>query len=193
MLVKAGLKPHLVLPAMIANYLFNMLVPFTTPHFTWATGYLRIIVAFCIAALGGLLLIPSTKVQNRIQIKNNLDFYTDTEGIRSIPRSVGRVIGALGAYIVCGAAAETIFRQYVLFSVTSQVFSNESTGAITNAFMRFNVVNPLFLLAVDFLYALVNFVGISALLSVFKVKSFFLFVFYIASCALLLSLSMFIK
>lgn len=110
-----------------------------------------------------------------------------------VSESAGRAVSTLGGYAVCGVIAETVFRQYVLYNATSQFFSNRSMGGLTNFFMRFNVVNPLFLLAVDFFYIIVNFIGISALLSVFKLKTFAVFVCYIAACALLLSLSMFVR
>lgn len=193
MLIKAGIKPNLAVPAMVSNYLFNMLVPFNTPNFVWSTGYPRVIIAFLIGAVGGLLLLPAAKRKIEIQVKQGLDFYGDASGIRSVPGSVGMAVSILGVYAVCGAIAETVFRQYVLYNAESQIFSNKSMGGLTSFFMRFNVVNPFFLLAVDFLYTLVNFIGISALLSVFKLKSFAKFVCYIAVCALLLSCSMFIR
>lgn len=61
MLIKAGIKPHLAVPAMISNYLFNMLVPFSTPNFVWNTGYLRVIAAFLIGIGGGIILLPGVK------------------------------------------------------------------------------------------------------------------------------------
>lgn len=192
MLIKAGIKPHLAVPAMISNYLFNMLVPFSTPSFVWNTGYLRVIAAFLIGIVGGIILLFAVEKGTVIGV-NQLDFYGDTTGIRAVPESVGRAVGALGIYAVCGAIAETVFRQYVLYNATSQVFSNRSMSGLTDFFVEFNVVNPLFLLAVDFLYTIVNFIGISALLSVFKLKTFAAFVCYIAACALLLSCSMFIR
>jgi hypothetical protein len=193
MLIAAGLKSNITIPIMLSNYLYNMLVPFTTPDFTWRTGWLRIFSAFLIGVIGGHILTVLAKTKTEIQTKHDLNFYGNITGIRSVAGSIGRAVSALGVYVICGSIAEEIFQRYVLFNATSQFFSQKGIASITNAFMKFNVVNPLFLLAVEFLYVIANLVGISALLSIFKIKSAIMFIFYITVCALLLSLSMLIR
>ena len=68
-----------LLPLLISNSLFNMLLPYTDVSFIWSTGIKRVILAFIAALLLGILLMINKKsdelIKNEIlnnEIANNL-------------------------------------------------------------------------------------------------------------------------
>lgn len=190
-LLRLRLKTYLVLPIIFSNIIFNMLVPFNDPTFIWRTGIKRVIFAVVIGIVAGIIIKSLKKDEAIVKIKKASDIFDEAFSLRLILRNIHDNINLMGIYMICGTLINNLFDKYILYNLTSQVFSNQNTAFIPRLFARFNVVHPGFLMATTIIFALLNFTNLSAMIIILKPKGFVLYVSYFMIWTVLLGTTLF--
>lgn len=191
--LQMGIRPYIILPLLLSNTLFNMLIPFNDPTFVWRIGYDRLVLAIVLAALVGLIIKVMTSKKeifmlNKLGVELKNPIHTKT-----VFNRIHNNISTVGMYMIVGVILNTLFNEYVINNVTEAVFSHSNTAVITRFLGMYNIVHPLFLLGVSIIYALMNFTTLSGLLVVIKPKSTLMYYLYCGICALILGGSIFLK
>jgi uncharacterized membrane protein YraQ (UPF0718 family) len=192
-LLKLEFRMYSVLPIIFSNIIFNMLIPFNDPSFIWKIGIKRVILAFVIGIFAGIIL-KSLKNSDKITKVNIIsDMFDKHLSIKSIINTIHKSITITGVYMIFGVFINTIINDYILYSLTSKVFSSQYTAFLPRFFGKYNVVHPGFLLAICIIYSLLNFTNLSAVLVILKPKGFIIYVSYFAVWAIILGSTIFLK
>lgn len=193
MLTGLGFRIYLVLPMLVSNMVFNMLVPFNDPSFLWRNGAGHIILAFAMGMAAGILLKKIIKNPDTLLREGNGGFTAGGAlSFKSILEHINRNINRTGAFLLCGVLANTIFVKLIKYSLISEIFSSQYTAQIFSGSAGLNIVHPVFLLAMDLTETLMDLAALSAVLTVLKLKGFALYVGYFLIWVAFLALSMFL-
>lgn len=183
--LKLGLRQYAVLPVLFSNIVFNMLIPFNDPSFVWRTGINRLIIALLIGVFAGALM-------RKLRFSEKaLPLLQPQYSFKYVLQAIHQNIELVGIYLLTGAIANVMFKEFILNRLISFISGNPSTAGIPLYLSRFNVVHPLFLLALSVLYSLFNLKNLSAVLVVLKPKTFVLYLGYFAVWIFLLAGSIF--
>jgi uncharacterized membrane protein YraQ (UPF0718 family) len=192
-LTYSGFRMYSLLPLLISNALFNMLVPFTDVSFVWRTGIRRVIFAFVVANMAGIIL---RKLENKCCRLLREDviakFAKKPERIIDFINILRKSIVIMGIYLIVGVIVDTIFHKYIWWDILDLLTKSQYTSFIPEFFAGYNVVNPFFLLAFTILFLLMDFIKMSALLTVFKLKGLIIFYSYFIIIAIILGTSAFL-
>lgn len=192
-MILAGFRLYVILPFVLTNYMFNMLVPFTDASFIWRTGYRRVIFAFAAGILVGIALrLVKSNHESIFKVNNLASFERNSRGFKDIINVFGQYVGKAGVYLIFGVLADILFHRYALSAVFSTIISNPQTAFVPRLFSGLNVVNPFFLLTMTIAGVFMDFIKLSALSFMFKLKALCMFYLYFAIWAVLFSVSAFI-
>lgn len=191
-LLKAGLREYTALPVIVSNMVFNMLVPFTDPSFIWKTGYRRAIAAFLLGLAAGVLLRSLSYSKKLSMMKKTEVEYSRQINLKSILNNLNQVINITGIYLLIGVLLNTIFYKFIFYNLIDLIFTSPKTAFLPLLFAGYNVVHPLFLLAINIAYSLLNITNLSAAAAVLKPKGLILYMVYFTAWPILLGFSMFI-
>lgn len=191
--IQIGFKYHAVCSMLISNAIFNMSVPFQDASFVWKTGVWRMIFAFVLAVLAGLLLtLLKCKEEKWIKVSHLLDGIKKPYRFESIIKSFGGVINKMGLFLIAGIIFDTIYHKYIWWEFIKLLFSNPYTAGIPFYLSGLNVVNPFFLVAITLVFILMDFVRLSVMVAVMKPKGILGYYLYFGAAAALLSLTAFL-
>ena len=192
-LIFIGFKLYSLLPLFISNAVFNMLVPYTDVSFVWRIGIRRVIFAFIVANLAGIIL---RKFENKSYGLLRADIIAKLakkpERTIDFINILRKSIVILGIYLIIGVIVDTIFHKYIWWDILDLLTKSQYTSFIPRFFAGYNVVNPFFLLVFNIVFLLMDFIKISALLTVFKLKGLFIYYLYFIIIAIILGTSAFL-
>ena len=187
-LLVVGFSLYEVAPLIFSNSLFNMLVPSNEPSFIFRTGILRIMIAYLAGVLIGLILWKlNWKEDSFFKIKKIKDLNKGI--ISSFFTLLKDNLDFMGIYLLIGVAINTFINEYFLLNSIDVVYSNNILYTLLKLVSGFNVVNPIFLVALAIVSMLLNFVKLSALISIFKPKGLITFYIYFIVIAGLFSIT----
>ena len=188
-LIQAGYDHRTVLPIIVSNSVFNMLVPFYDAGFIWRTGFRQVLLAVMMGITVGLLL-RVLKARDRNLFKDhNLRIESGKMNFLLIAVFIAvGCIGVAGIYLIFGALADVTFNKYLLPGAMNFVFTNSSTSFIPQYFSRHDISSPSFLLVLTLAAMLMDLTRWSACLAMLKLRGFVLylgcFIIWIVSLAL---------
>jgi hypothetical protein len=188
--VASGFKAYAVIPAIISNALFNLLVPYTEASFAWVSAPGRILAANIASICAGLVLMKLAS-DDRCIIKRLTLEKLNFKPIRpvDIARFAAACINNLGPYLIIGVAANCIFQRYFLLKLMSGVYSS-SIGASTAGFLlSYNVMHPVFIVATTIINSFTNLLQLSGLLAILKFRWVIAYFALYSVLAVLLALS----
>jgi uncharacterized membrane protein YraQ (UPF0718 family) len=188
-LLHARFKAYMVLPIIFSNTIFNMLISFTSPDFVWHTGIRRMLIAFVAGIIAGVILRVIFFKKHVFKINEIPADFSKPLNIRSMFENVNQNIKLMGFFIIGGVLLNTIFDKYIINNLTSMVFANQYTSNIFHFFEGHNLVNPLYISAINIVYSILDFRTLAAVLVILKPKSFVLYLCYFTLWALLLGSS----
>lgn len=189
-----GFRLYTVLPLLISNTVFNMLIPYTDVSFIWRTGIRRVILAFAAAVLAGIILRAVKHGNEGLLNLNNISNLTEKQAKNiNILRMAGRNINIVGIYLIVGVIVNTIYYKYIWWYILNLLNENPSTGFMLSVLTGYNVVNPFFLLTITIVFVLMDFIKLSALLIIIKPKGLVIYYIYFTAIAILLGTSAFFK
>lgn len=192
-LLAAGLKPFIALPLLIANTCFNMLIPYNDVSFTWRTGIERVIFALFAAILAGMAFrIFVGRGKGLLRLDNITALGEINGNLKGSFGIIARNISLAGPYLIVGVIVDTVFHKYIWWDFLNFITHNSYTDFIPGFFSRFNVTNPLFLLALTIALILLDLVRTFAYALIFRLKGLSVYYIYFAAWALLLGMSAFI-
>lgn len=192
-LIAAGFRFYTVLPLIISNLLFNMLVPFNDPGFIWRTGVRRIILAFIAGLVAGLLMKSFKITRQKVLRENNSNFPVEyTQNPKSVLHIIDKSIKKTGFFIIAGVIADTFLHRYALGYMINAIYTNPLTSVVPGFFSRYDVTNPYFLLTFLIAYTLMDLVKMSALLFLLKPKYLAMYIIYFFIMAVILAIPAFI-
>jgi hypothetical protein len=189
-LAAAGLAVPASVAFLIANRFFNMLVSFTDPTFIWRTGYGRAILAIAAGVAAGLLfLVRRDSSRSILRTRSALTEDKPRLTTRSAAWLVGALAWKAATALAAGSILDVLYRGSVLGNIVGFLFTNPVTGPLASSFAQRNVVNPVFLLGMGCVTVVTDFVGLSGLALVVKVKGLVLYVVYGVALAVVLGCS----
>ncbi|MCX7710517.1 MAG: hypothetical protein N2484_11795 [Clostridia bacterium] len=172
-LLHLGFKSYIVLPVIVSNLLFNMLIPFNDAGFIWRTGSNRVVFALIFGIAAGLIFKTFKFIGDDVfNLKNMPTIDRQSIHIRGIGSVLGKYINGIGLYLVIGVLLDSLFQKYVLTEVFNLIFTNSYTASIPQLFGTYNVGNPFFQLTMKIIYTMLDLVKISGLLAILKPKGF---------------------
>lgn len=191
----ASTRMYLILPFFISNYMFNMTMPFVEDSFTWKTGQNRMILAIISAIIAGIILIAFKDKVDEIFFKAKLKkYFNKGQGIKGVLSFFKTCLEASAIFLVVGVIADCYFKRYMMYDVLKSINAS-AFGASAFRYMNgFNVMSPLFVLAMSIVNLLMNITKLSALAFAFKIRGLILYLIYICLiCGALASSIYFIK
>lgn len=181
-LLARGLGFSLVLPMLMSNLIFNMLVPFTDPVFVWRTGIPRVIFALLTGIITGVLLtfinILQSDVNSWFHGKGIRVLSGESFNIKNIISNSGWNILILAVFLLCGALTNSVFHRIVWVKFMQIMVTNPQTAFLPRLFASLNVTNPIFLLDITIVATLMDFTKLSALFAIMKSRSLFFYIIY---------------
>lgn len=192
-LIIIGLKAHMVLPMIVSNSLFNMLVPYTDPGFTFKTGIGRVVLALIAGILAGLLIkkfktgrssLLRESLLNKLSLKPS-----DKVGIA---KQIINSLNIIMPYLLLGTIAHTLFSTYLFPKIMNWIFSGPIGTAIPLVFKGYDITTPIFLLAMTILGILMNLKNLSALVLLFRLKGIIGYYAYFSTLIMVLALLNFV-
>lgn len=191
--IAAGLKPFMVLPLLIANTVFNMLIPYNDVSFAWKTGVKRVIFALLAAVLAGMLIrMLKVKGESLLRPDSATLFGETAGGLRKVFDMVARSINMAGPYLIVGVIVDVIFHKFLWWDFLSFITQSSYTSFLPEFFAQYNVANPFFLLAMTIGFILLDFVRSSSFALIFRFKGLIAYYIYFAAWVILLGISAFI-
>ena len=192
-LLAAGLKPYMVLPLLISNTVFNMLIPYNDVSFAWKTGMKRVVFALLAAILAGMVLrMVKDKGEGLLRSANITAPGENSGDLKKVFGMLARNISLAGPYLIVGVIVDVAFHKFIWWDILYFITHNSYTSVIPGFFARYNVVNPFFLLAMTIVFILLDFVRTSSYMMIFRFKGLVVYYIYFAAWVILLGISAFI-
>lgn len=192
-LAATGLKPFMILPLLMANAVFNMLIPYNDVSFAWKTGMKRVVFALLAAILAGILLRRLKDRGESLLRSDNITTLGESEGdLSKVFGKLSTTVSTAGPYLIAGVIVDVVFHKYIWWDILNFITHNSYTSFVPGFFARYNVANPFFLLAMTIAFILLDFVRTSSFTVVFRLKGLVLYYIYFAAWVLLLGISAFI-
>lgn len=174
-ITKIGFPLYATLSLIISNSLFNALVPFVDPTFTWRTGLPRIIIAFLAGIIAGVNIKAFRFADNGVLEKNSLSsVFHKPEGFAQSIKSYFKSLWVIGIYLFIGVCAELLLKRFDIVQIIFQMAYAPQFGFIAKYFLMFSV-KPLFLLAMVTLTALINPLRLSGVFTLLGIKGIYLY------------------
>lgn len=188
MLLTVGVSYINVLPLVFSNAMFNMLVSFVDPSFSWKSGLGRIILAFSAGIISGIIFeVLKNKNDNTIRLKAISFAECKMSVFLRIVRSFSENINKLGLYLVVGAIINAVFHMYLAERVISFIFINSFSHSLS-LILKYDIANPFF----QYTYNLfVNFTALAAFVGFLRVKAIFTYIAAYSVLSVLFSLLVF--
>lgn len=180
-----GLRFPLVVPMMVSNFLFNMLVPFTEVGFSWRTIWLRIIIALIMGVAAGVI-TGLFKVDTGSVLRGNLD--GETAGSKRFLSFVNQYLNKAGVFLIIGLILEVIFKKYFFYNLFNLIDITGMTTVILGVIKGYDVASPVFLFIMVIFYMVMNLKTLSAVIMLFKWKSTVGFYLYYVAWVVILSI-----
>ncbi|MBH1940791.1 permease [Mobilitalea sibirica] len=188
-ILAAGLPLCVGLPILISNSLFNLSIPYLDQTFVWRTGGYRIGLAFLAGIIGGLIL-NRWKISTRSIVKEHILLtYEQQKDASKITTLISKNISSTGLYLIVGVIINVLFQQYLLWSIIEYIINNPGMSSVAMYFAGLNVVNPIFILAMNIVNMFMNLIFLSGIFAFFKLKGIILFVAYYALLVGILGIS----
>jgi hypothetical protein len=191
-LLAIGFQPFVSLPLLFSNSVFNMLVSWTDPSFTWKTGFLRVAFAMGCGIILGLFLKVCNFKTNKLIHNGSLPVFhgkpPQLSGLWSVFREA---IMKMAILLVCGVVIDNLFHKYLFWNMLNQVYTNPSTSFIPRIFSGLDVVNPFFLITLSIFGVLLDLTRLSGLLVLFKKKGIILYFSYFFFLVIITGISAF--
>lgn len=175
-----GFRRFLMVPIIISNTIFNTLIPFTDPGFTWKTGVPRLLMAFVTAVIAGITL---KKFQNRfmsedyfrINLLNKLFAKPDSFrfGIKNFFKSLMVIIIVL----IPGIIINLLFKQYGMNQIMYLMYIPQFR--FLSEIFVFISIKPAFLLSFHILGQLLDGLRIFGLIFLFRFKGLRFYYLYL--------------
>jgi uncharacterized membrane protein YraQ (UPF0718 family) len=172
---KIGFPLYATLPLIISNAIFNALVPFFDPTFTWRTGLPRIIIAFLAGIIAGVSIKAFRFVDNGVLEKNSLSsLFYKPEGFAQSVKSFFKSLRVIGIYLLIGVCAELLLKRFDIVQIIFQMAYAPQLGFIAKYFLMIST-KSLFLLAMVTLTALINPIRLSGVFTLLGIKGIYLY------------------
>lgn len=185
-------KEFIILPMFFSNALFNMLVPYYDPSFVWRTGLLRVLIALFSGIVIGFLLKQFTAGGNNL-VKKDINLTIVYKSMLGRYLFLFRkIIDITGKFLILGVIVNAIFHEYILFQSLSLFNSNHYLSVIPKLFSGYDVVNPFFLVTMVIVKMFLDFVKLSAVLSILNRRGIIWYLGYYLILSALLSVSIII-
>jgi uncharacterized membrane protein YraQ (UPF0718 family) len=192
-LLAVGFRFYMVLPLLISNVMFNMLVPFNDPAFIWKTGIRQVVFAFIAGIIAGIvLMVLKINWEEMFRFKNMPILQDKPVRLKAVFQIIDKYIKILAIYILIGVIVDIVFRSYVLQSMINVIFTNPYTSSIPGFFASHDVSNPFFLLTFRIAYMLMDFQKLSVLIAVSRPKGLIMYLGYYLTLAVILAIPAFI-
>ncbi len=189
-LITLKIRTTLIIPFILSNAFFNMLLPYSDISFTWHNGTKRIILAFIAGVLSGIIL----KIMRREKINLFRDrayllkgHFSASDQLTCILNNVGIMI----IYLAVGAFADTLFKSYAYEKIMSLIFSGSALGSVSTSLTSLNVTNPFSILSLKISETLMDLVKLSAFCYLLKPRGWVLYYVYYCLIAALMAVSIF--
>jgi uncharacterized membrane protein YraQ (UPF0718 family) len=193
-LLARGLSFSLVLPLLVSNLLFNMLVPYADPSFIWRTGIFRVIFAwFAGVAVGVWFAALKSDACDLLKGKEIKVFPGESVNLKNIIMNSGRNIIILACCLIPGAVINSVFHRVLWVEFIQILYTSPQTAYLPRLFASLNVTNPFFLLALTIAGTLMDLTRLSALFAILKPKGVVLYITYHMAWAILLTTTIFFR
>lgn len=184
-LSKMGFRFNTLLPFLLSNTLFNSLVPFYDPSFTWRTGMPRVILAFLAGVMVGLV-VKFFRYPTDGLLRINF-----TNRIFHKPESAGKALiiffkssAWIGISLIIGVCANLLI-QRLGFSNLIHLMYTPQLSHLSRYFMILSA-HPLFLLAMIIVTSVINPIRLSAIFMLLKTNGISLYIGYLSFLTIIL-------
>lgn len=182
-----------IISFLISNSIFNLLIPFTDPTFTWSTGIPRIVLALIAGVLSGILLKIFPQYGEILFRSNFLEKLFGKRKPVSVSGMIIRYLQGLLIMVIIlflGQLANLLFQQYGLPSMMRLMYLPQFS-LIARTFMMISI-KPFFLLALLVMSTVIDLSKLSLFALIFKARGFGLVTgFYLILIILLILGSLF--
>lgn len=190
-LYAAGVQAFLIVPFLLSNSIFNLLVVFNDPWFVWSTGIRRILFAFISAVLAGVL-IHLSEISDTKLISKRVTEDIRSDAFPEMVKSLGKKILMLFLFMTAGVILDAFFNKFALWKIFELFYMNPQTARIPQFFSSYDVDRPFFMLLLVIFKLFTNLTAMTAMVFTFKRKGIVLFIVYYGLLALLFALFVFI-
>jgi hypothetical protein len=175
-LVKAGYDHRIILPALVSNCVFNMLVPFCDSGFIWRTGFRQVILAVVRGVSVGVVmrLLKSWATDLFRDQNSNVESGRENFLLNAYHAVIGSISFA-GIYLIVGVFADVTFNKYLLPGGMNLVFTDSRTSFIPLFLSRHDISSPSFLLVLTLVTMLMDLARWSACLAMLKFRGIVLY------------------
>lgn len=193
-LVARGWMFSLVLPLLVSNMLFNMLVPINDPGFVWRTGIPRVVFAWVAGIAAGVLFV--TRKSNSVGLFNGgllTTFVGQSFDIKKIIVTSGKNLLILTAFLISGALINSVFHRIVWVNFLQLLYTSPQTSFLPRLFAGLNVTHPAFLLAMTGIMTITDLARLTGLFAVLKPKGVLFYIIYSLVWVVLLTVPVLIR
>ncbi len=184
-LSKIGFPLSMILPLIISNSLFNTLVPFFDPTFTWRTGIPRIVLAFLAGIIAGVI-AKTFRFANGFFEKSSLNrVFQKPESAAKTIKSFFKSLGIIGIYLIIGVIADLFLKRFDITQIIFRLTYAPQLGFMAKYFLMISARSP-FLLAMVTLTVLINPIRLSGVFTLFGFKGIGLYTGYLSSLIMIL-------
>ncbi len=179
-LSKIGFPLYTTLPLIISNTLFNTLVPFFDPSFTWRTGIPRIVMAFLAGIIAGVIAKTFRFANNGFLKRSILNpvFHKPESAVETI-KSYLKSLGIIGIYLIIGVIANHFIERFDITQIIFRLAYAPQLGFLAKYFLMIST-RSLFLLAMVTLNVLINPIRLSGIFTLFGIKGISLYTGYLS-------------
>lgn len=193
-LLARGLSFSLVLPLLVSNLLFNMLVPYADPSFIWRTGTPRVLFAWFAGVAAGVLFTALKSDAGDLQNGKWIKVLPgESLNINNIIVNSGRNIIILACCLIPGAVINSVFHRVLWVKFIQILYTSSQTAFLPRLFASLNVTHPIFLLAMTIVMTLMDLTRLSAFFAILKPRGVLLYVIYGLAWVILLSVPVFFR
>jgi hypothetical protein len=188
-----GMDLPLLLPLLVSNFLFSMYMPLSYAVFVWSGNIIRIVLAFVLGVLAGLVHSRNGAEAQDVFRKSTFEkLFEGHRGKKNYLLIFKDYIEIAGLYILVAAILRSALSAGVFYWLQGQFLTSGFGLAASTALAKLNVFSPFFGTTLAVLGRLVDFSALASLVFLLKFKSLGkLYAYYIA-VALLLAISLFI-
>jgi uncharacterized membrane protein YraQ (UPF0718 family) len=184
----------MVLPLLISNLLFNMLVPFTDPGFIWRTGIPRVILAWITGITVGVLFAALKSDAGNLRNGKGIKVLSgESLNIKNIIVNSGWNIIIAAGFLILGATAHSVFHRILWANFIQMLYTSPQTAYLPRWFAGLNVTNPFFLLAITMALTLMNLTRLLALFIILKPRGVLFYIIYNLAWCILLAVPIFFR